>query len=165
MSSSLSLRLRAVLVALSLVVLAVACAGKPAKPDMTPDESREVFIAETIAVIRAVLPDTDPRVAVREMNRPCGGPAGTDYSSVAAGISAHGEDPDDAMDPDNVFRNVVEVLKQRGWRIKYSDSRIAGAEREGVGDISAVLAESPLGIDIIGTTECVRNPAFAQAPT
>ncbi|MFC0862777.1 hypothetical protein ACFHYQ_10770 [Sphaerimonospora cavernae] len=140
-----------------LLALMTACTSE-LEAKMTPEESRQVFITEAKAVIQAVFPDVDPLVVVKARDVPCGGPVGTDYSSVETTINVHGDAPDDNLDPDHVFEQVNEVLKQRGWQINYTRNRIAGAEREGVGGISAGVGDSPIGINILGDTECVENP-------
>ncbi|MFI7031023.1 hypothetical protein ACIBK1_20145 [Microbispora rosea] len=128
---------------------------------MTPEESRQVLITEAKAIIRAVFPDADPLVAVQVKDAPCGGPVGTDDTSVTSVLTVRSDTADDTSNPDEVFRKVLTVLRQRGWTINYTKGRVAGAERTGVGGISVGVPDSPVGINIGGDTECVKNPERA----
>ncbi|WP_433499863.1 hypothetical protein ACQP1K_05965 [Sphaerimonospora sp. CA-214678] len=148
--------LSGVVTVLALLTLMTACTSEP-ETRMTPEQSREVFITEAKAIIRAVFPGADPLVVVKVKDVPCGGPVGTDFSSVESNINVHSDAPD-KPDPDEVFQKVVDTLKQRGWKINYIEERITGARRKGVGGISAGVGDSPVGINILGDTECVRNP-------
>ncbi|MEU7691942.1 hypothetical protein OHB01_17670 [Microbispora hainanensis] len=125
---------------------------------MTPEESRQVLITEAKAIIRAVFPDAEPLVAVQVKDAPCGGPVGTDDTSVTSVLTVRSDTANDTSDPDEVFREVLTVLRQRGWTINYTKGRVAGAERKGVGGISVGVPKSPVGINIGGDTECVKNP-------
>ncbi|WP_152990208.1 hypothetical protein [Sphaerimonospora mesophila] len=149
--------LSGVVMALALLTLMTSCTSE-SETRMTPEQSREVFITEAKAIIEAVFPGAAPLVVVMEQDVPCGGPVGTSFSSVETSINVHSNAPDDKPDPDQVFNQVVEVLKQRGWTINYTHNRLAGAERKGVGGISAGVGDSPVGINISGDTECVENP-------
>ncbi|GIH72927.1 hypothetical protein [Sphaerimonospora thailandensis] len=149
--------LRRAIAASALLALMTACTSE-LEAKMTPEESRQVFITEAKAIIQAVFPGADPLVVVQVRDAPCGGPVGTDFSSVESMINVHSDARDEKLDPDHVFKQVIEVLKQQGWKINYTKDRIAGAEREGVGGISAGVGDSPVGINIGGDTECVENP-------
>ncbi|GGO12279.1 hypothetical protein GCM10010116_24630 [Microbispora rosea subsp. aerata] len=154
---SLSRSRRVIVAVLCLPILLAGCTLGP-EAEMTPEQSRQAFITETKAIIQAVIPDTDPRVTPIEQDVPCGGPVGTDSSSIQSAYSIFGEVPDDTQNPDEVFRKVVDVLKQRGWTINYTTGREAGARRKGVGGIGVGVGGSPLGINIDGDTECAENP-------
>lgn len=149
--------LSSALMALCLLISMTSCVSK-AERKMTPEQSREVFITEAKAIIRTIFPTADPRVVIQVTDAPCGGPAGTDHSSVESMINVHGDAPSDNLDPDQVFAQVVEVLRQRNWQINYTRSHVVGAERKGVGGIRTGVGGSPLGINISGDTECVKNP-------
>lgn len=150
-------RPRDIVAMLALLTLATACTSKP-EAQMTPEQSRQVFITEAKAIIQAVFPGADPRVVVLEKDAPCGGPVGTEFTSVESSITVRGVSPNSELHPDEVFQKVIEVLRQRGWTINYASGRIAGAELKGVGGISAGVGGSPIGISIGGDTECVKNP-------
>ncbi len=128
---------------------------------MTPEESRQVLIAEAKAIIQAVFPDAEPLVAVQVKDAPCGGLVGTEHTSVKSLLTVRSDTADDTSNPDEVFRKVLTVLRQRGWTINYTKGRVAGAERTGVGGISVGVPGSPVGINIGGDTECVKNPERA----
>ncbi|GGO12292.1 hypothetical protein GCM10010116_24660 [Microbispora rosea subsp. aerata] len=125
---------------------------------MTPEQSRQAFITEAKAIIQAVIPDAEPLVVVQVKDAPCGGPVGTEHTSVESLINVRGTTKNVSPDSDEVFHKVVGVLKQRGWTINFTNNRVAGAERKGVGGISAGVGGSPVGINISGDTECVKNP-------
>lgn len=150
-------RPRDIVAMLALLTLATACTSKP-EAQMTPEQSRQVFITEAKAIIQAVFPGADPRVVILGKDIPCGGPVGTEFTSVESSITVRGVSPNSEMHPDEVFQKVIEVLRQRGWTINYASGRIAGAELKGVGGISAGVGGSPIGISIGGDTECVKNP-------
>ncbi|MEV4322855.1 hypothetical protein AB0J37_11545 [Microbispora rosea] len=154
------LRLRLLAAVLASSALVSACTNEP-EMKMTPEESREVLITEAKAIIRAVFPDADPLVAVQVKDAPCGGPVGTDDTSVTSVLTVRSDTADDTSNPDEVFRKVLTVLRQRGWTINYTKGRVAGAERTGVGGISVGVPDSPVGINIGGDTECVKNPERA----
>ncbi|GAB3156426.1 hypothetical protein [Microbispora hainanensis] len=141
---------------LSLPMFLVGCTHEP-EIEMTPEQSRQVFVTEAKAVIQAVFPDADPRVILIGQDVPCGGPVGTDSSSVESAYSVLGKAPDGAQNPDEVFRKVLDVLKQRGWTINYTNGRVVGAERKGVGGFRVGVPEAPVGVNIDGRTECVEN--------
>ncbi|MEU7877184.1 hypothetical protein [Microbispora bryophytorum] len=128
---------------------------------MTPEESRQVLITEAKTIIQAVIPGADPLVAVQVTDSPCGGLVGTEHTSVTSVLTVRSNTRDDTLDPDKVFQEVLTVLRQRGWTINYTKGRVAGAERTGVGGISVGVADSPVGINIGGDTECVKNPERA----
>ncbi|WP_143736940.1 hypothetical protein [Microbispora sp. GKU 823] len=151
------LRLRLLAAVLAPLALVSACT-RESEMKMTPGESRQVFIAEAKAIIQAVFPDADPLVVVQVKDAPCGGPVGTEHTSVKSAINVHSDATDKNLNPDDVFQKVLTVLRQRGWTINYSHTRVAGAEHAGVGGISAGVGESPVGINIFGDTECVKNP-------
>ncbi|GGK63627.1 hypothetical protein Sme01_05860 [Sphaerisporangium melleum] len=125
---------------------------------MTPEQSRQTLIAEAKAIIQAVFPDADPLVVVQAKDAPCGGAVGTDHSHVESMINVHSDATDKSLTSDAVFTKVVATLKQRGWTINYTQEYVAGAKREGFGGISAGVGDSPVGINISGDTECVKNP-------
>lgn len=149
--------LSSIIVALIPLIFMAACASE-LETKMTPEQSREVFITEAKTIIQAVFPAADPLVVVEATDVPCGGPVGTSHTRVSSPINVHSDAPDEKTDPDRVFDEVVKVLKQRGWTINYTRDRVAGAERKGVGGISAGVSDSPVGINIAGETECVKNP-------
>lgn len=120
---------------------------------MTPEESRQVFIAEAKAIIRAVFPNADPLVAMQVKDVPCGRPVGTDDTSVTSVLTVRSGTADDTSNPDEVFREVLAVLRQRGWTVNHSRTRIAGAERAGVGGISAGVESHPS----VSTSSMARN--------
>ena len=154
---SLSRSHRIVIAMLCLPMLLVGCTHEP-EIEMTPEQSRQVFVTEAKAVIQAVIPNANPRVILVGQDAPCGGPVGTDSSSVESAYSVVGEAPGDTQNPDEVFRKVIDVLKQRGWTINYSDSRLAGARRKGFGGFRVGIGDAPISINIDGRTECVENP-------
>ncbi|MBD3144173.1 hypothetical protein [Microbispora bryophytorum] len=151
------LRLRLLAAVLTSSAFVSACTSEP-EMKMTPEKSRQVFIAEAKAIIQAVFPDADPLVVVQVKDSPCGGPVGTEHTSVKSAINVHSDAADKHLNPDDVFQKVLTVLRQRGWTVNYSRTRVAGAERAGVGGISAGVGESPVGINIFGDTECVKSP-------
>ncbi|MEU7691941.1 hypothetical protein OHB01_17665 [Microbispora hainanensis] len=157
---SLSRNRRAIIAMLCLPIPLAGCMRVP-EVEMTPEQSRQVLITEANAIIRAVFPDAEPLVAVQVKDSPCGGPVGTEHTSVKSAINVHSDATDKDLNPDDVFQQVLTVLRQRGWTINYSRTRVAGAERAGVGGISAGVGESPVGINIFGDTECVKNPERA----
>ncbi|MET8154859.1 hypothetical protein ABZT47_00720 [Sphaerisporangium sp. NPDC005289] len=126
---------------------------------MTPEQARNTLIDEAKAIIQDVFPNAQPLVVVQVTDAPCGGPVGTEHSKVESGLNLHFDSPDHTLSPQQVFQKAVDVLKQRGWTINYTKDNVAGAEREGYGGISAGVGDSPVGINISGTTECVDSPA------
>ncbi|MEV4295018.1 hypothetical protein [Microbispora rosea] len=151
------LRLRLLAAVLASSALVSACTNEP-EMNMTPEESRQVLVTEAKAIIRAVFPDADPLVAVQVKDAPCGGLVGTDDTSVTSVLTVRSDIADDTSNPDEVFRKVLTVLRERGWTINYTKGRVAGAERTGVGGISVGVPDSPVEINIGGDTECVKNP-------
>ncbi|WP_328708275.1 hypothetical protein [Microbispora hainanensis] len=157
---SLSRNRRAIIAMLCLPIPLAGCMRVP-EVEMTPEQSRQVLITEANAIIRAVFPHAEPLVAVQVKDAPCGGPVGTDDTSVTSVLTVRSDTADDTSDPDEVFREVLTVLRQRGWTIDYTQGRVAGAEHKGMGGISVGVPESPVGINIFGDTECVKNPERA----
>ncbi|MBX6382136.1 MAG: hypothetical protein IRZ07_04045 [Microbispora sp.] len=155
--TSLSQSHRIAFAMLCLPMFLTGCTREP-EVEMTPEQSRQVFVAEAKAIIQAVFPDVDPRVILIDKDVPCGGPVGTDSSSVESSYTVFSEAPDGTQNPDEVFRKVIDVLKQRGWTINYSDSRLAGARRKGFGGFRVGIGDAPISINIDGRTECVENP-------
>ncbi|WP_432930294.1 hypothetical protein ACQPZZ_07905 [Microbispora sp. CA-135349] len=125
---------------------------------MTPEESRQVLITEAKAIIQAVFPDANAKTVVMVKDAPCGGPVGTEHTSVTSALTVRSDATDKELNPDDVFQKVLTVLRQRGWTINYAANHVAGAERKGVGGISVGVPDSPVGISIGGDTECVKNP-------
>ncbi|GGO12274.1 hypothetical protein GCM10010116_24620 [Microbispora rosea subsp. aerata] len=148
---------RAIIAMLCLPMLLAACTREP-EIELTPEQSRQVFVTEAKAIIQAVIPDADVRVTLIDQDVPCGGPVGTDFSSVESSYVVFGKAQNETSSADEVFRKVLDVLKQRGWTINYTKGRVAGAERKGVGGFSVGIGEAPISINIDGTTECVDNP-------
>ncbi|GGO12282.1 hypothetical protein GCM10010116_24640 [Microbispora rosea subsp. aerata] len=147
---------RVIIAVLCLPILLAGCTLGP-EVEMTPEQSRQAFVAEAKAIIQAVIPNADPQVILIG-DAPCGGPVGTEDSSVESSYSVYDETSDDALNPDEVFSRVVDVLKQRGWTINYTADRVAGAERKGVGGFRVGIGKAPVSINIDGRTECVDNP-------
>ncbi|GGO12296.1 hypothetical protein GCM10010116_24670 [Microbispora rosea subsp. aerata] len=138
-------------------MLLAGCAREPGV-EMTPEQTRQAFITEAKAIIQAVIPNADPRVTLIDQDVPCGGPVGTEDSSVESTYIVFGKTSNETSNADEVFRKVLDVLKQRGWTINYTKGRVAGAERKGVGGFRVGIGEAPVSINIGGTTECVDNP-------
>nr|WP_189180203.1 hypothetical protein [Microbispora rosea] len=105
-----------------------------------------------------MIPNADPRVTLINQDVPCGGPVGTEFSSVESTYIVFGKTSNETSNADEVFRKVLDVLKQRGWTINYTKGRVAGAERKGVGGFRVGVGEAPVSINIDGTTECIDNP-------
>ncbi|GLK14262.1 hypothetical protein GCM10017600_76740 [Streptosporangium carneum] len=124
---------------------------------MTPEQSHQNLINEAKAIIQALMPDANPQVVVQSKDTPCGGPAGTDRSSVESDLTVHGCAKDKTLTSGEMFQQVVAVLRKRGRTIDHTMDNVAGVGRGGVGGISAGVSDSPVGISVIGTTECVKN--------
>ncbi|NRQ35035.1 hypothetical protein HII36_24895 [Nonomuraea sp. NN258] len=143
----------------TLIALAGCQAANQEGGAMTPEQSRQKLIGEVTSVLEELIPDVEVKPLIRGKDLPCGGPYGTEDTSLRSSIEISTDAGLETSDPAIVTKARM-LLEEKGWSISRTgrdgDQVELAIEKAGTGRGS--FGVRPDYVIFNGVTLCVDNP-------